>query len=66
MKLGETIRIIPSTSLSKLKLDDLIGQDAIVVEINGTFNNIKGCWVKLSGTYLGEEEWYIPYNSIGS
>ena len=46
-------------------MDALVGQIARVVEVRGEFDNIKGCWVELQSKYLGEYEWYIPYNSIG-
>lgn len=65
MKPGDTIIILPSQSLIELRLEVLVGVSAIIAEVNGTFDNIKGCWVTLSGLYLGEREWYIPYNSIG-
>lgn len=66
MKPGDKIRILPSFALCELKLEALVGLTATIVEINGTFDNIKGCWVMLSRNYLGEREWYIPYNSIGT
>ncbi len=65
MKPGDTIIILPSQSLIELRLEALVGVSAIIAEVNGTFNNIKGCWVTLPCLYLGEREWYIPYNSIG-
>lgn len=65
MKPGDKIIILPSQSLIALRLDALIGQTATIVEVNGSFDHIKGCWVALPGKYLGEREWYIPYNSIG-
>lgn len=65
MKQGDTIIILPSVALSNLRLEVLAGQIATIVEINGKSDNIKGCWVELPGLYLGEREWYIPYNSIG-
>lgn len=65
MKPGGTIIILPSQSLIELRLETLVGVSAIIAEVNGTFDNIKGCWVTLPGLYLGEREWYIPYNSIG-
>lgn len=65
MKPGDIVTILPSVALNQLKLEALAGLKATIVEVNGTFNNIKGCWVRLPGYYLGEREWYIPYNSIG-
>lgn len=65
MKPGDKIHILPSFALSELKLEALIGLTATIVEVNGAFDGVKGCWVMLSGKYLGEREWYIPYNSIG-
>lgn len=65
MKPGDTIIILPSQSLIELRLEALAGLTATIVEVNGTFSHIKGGWVTLPGQYLGEREWYIPYNSIG-
>lgn len=65
MKPGDKILILPSQSLVDLRLEALVGLTGNIVEVNGPFNNIKGCWVMLPGKYLGEQEWYIPYNSIG-
>lgn len=65
MKSGDKIIVLPSFSLTEMKLDVLVGLTATIVEINGAFDSIKGCWVMFQGEYLGEREWYIPYNSIG-
>ncbi|MFT0409970.1 hypothetical protein [Bacteroides thetaiotaomicron] len=65
MKPGDKIRILPSFALSELKLEALVGLTATIVEVNGNFDGFRGCWVMLPGKYLGEREWYIPYNSIG-
>lgn len=65
MKPGEYILIIPSIALNELKLEELVGLTARIVEVNGDYDNIRGCWVELPIKYLGEREWYIPYNSIG-
>lgn len=65
MKPGDTIIILPSIALTNLRLDALIGQTATITEVNVNADIIKGCWVQLPGFYLGEREWYIPYNSIG-
>lgn len=65
MKPGDRIIILPSQSLIELKLEALVGYSATIIEVNGPFDHIKGCWVKLPEKYLGEREWYIPYNSIG-
>lgn len=70
MQIGNTITILPSFTLTSLRLDDLIGKQAVVVEIrcckNKKREKIYGCWVKLSSPYMEEEEWFIPYSSIGS
>lgn len=65
MKPGDKILILPSLALSKLKLEVLVGLTATIIEVNVISGSIKGCWVMLTGEYLGEREWYIPYNSIG-
>lgn len=65
MQVGDQILILPSVALSQLKLSSLAGTYATIVEIRGTRDDIKGCWVKLPQPYLEEIEWYIPYMSIG-
>lgn len=66
MKRGQKICISPSVALTELRLEELVGRYATVIEViehpNGT---TKGCWVLLDGSlYEGEQEWYIPYISI--
>lgn len=65
MKSGDKIIILPSFALSETKLEKLVGLTATKIEVKGDSNGIKGCWVELQTKYLGEQEWYIPYNSIG-
>lgn len=65
MNIGDTILILPSYALNNMRLDELAGLTASVVEVVRHADRIHGCWVKLPGRYLGEEEWFIPYNSIG-
>lgn len=66
MKPGKTILIIPSIALSEMRLDDLVGRSATIVEVCMKNDIIRGCWVDIHSAYLGETEWYIPYNSIGA
>lgn len=66
MKINDTVTIIPSSTLSEARLEDLIGRKGTVVEVNyrkdGT---IRGAWVELDGQpYQDEQEWYIPSNSL--
>lgn len=65
MKAGETIMILPSWALTEMRLEQLVGKEAKILEVVGRFDNIKGCWVELPESYLDEVEWFIPYNSIG-
>ena len=65
MKAGDIITILPSQTLINLGLEDLAGKSATIVDVNGSFDKIKGCWVQLNEEYMGETEWYIPYYSIG-
>lgn len=65
MKPGDTILILPSFALSDMRLNALVGIRAEIMEVIKRNNVIKGCWVNLPIKYLGEREWYIPYNSIG-
>lgn len=66
MKNGQRITILPSVSLEEMGLKKLAGRNAIISEIlvrpNGS---IRGCWVVLEGKpFQGEQEWYIPFNSL--
>lgn len=66
MKPGDKIIVLPSYALTEMRLEPLAGLTATIVEVNEISGNIRGCWVNLLGKYLGEQEWYIPYNSIGA
>lgn len=64
MKTGDKITIIPSIALEELRLKDLAGQHATLVEEDLLPKHI-GWWVSLDeGEYLGEREWFIPLSSI--
>ena len=66
MLFGDTILILPSYTLKVMHLEKLAGMKAMVVSVvRHNEDQIQGCWVKLPCAYLGEEEWFIPYNSIG-
>ena len=64
MKPNDYITIIPSAALEALKLNELIGRKATLVEEGLTPRHL-GWWVRLEGEpYLGEQEWFIPIMSI--
>lgn len=64
MKAGQTITIIPSNTLQELRLNDLVGRKAVLVEKDRRPKRL-GWWVALVGApYLEEQEWFIPSNSI--
>lgn len=64
MNTGQKITIIPSFALQELRLDDLVGREAILVEEDLLPKHL-GWWVALIGEeYLGEREWFIPLSSI--
>lgn len=65
MKPGDKIIVLPSCALAEMRLKPLVGLTATIVEVKGNLSHIRGCWVKLPNKYLGEQEWYIPYNSVG-
>lgn len=67
MKIGESISILRSVALERLRLNDLAGRTATIIEINkGVDGSVHGCWVELDGEpYETEKEWYIPQSSIG-
>lgn len=66
MQFGDIILILPSYALKKMQLDKLVGIRAKVVGVVRHADQICGCWVQLPTPYLGEREWFIPYNSIGA
>lgn len=67
MKVGNTIDIIYSKELSRLRLGDLVGMRGTIVEIQHTHDGtVYGCWVSLIGEpYQDEQEWFIPHSAIG-
>lgn len=65
MHIGDTILILPSCALSSMHLDKLVGTRAKIIEIMRHGDTIYGCWVALPGAFLNEQEWFIPYYSIG-
>ena len=65
MKPSDQIIILPSFALSEMRLGSLVGMTATIAQVVEKSGYINGCWVDLQVSYLGEREWYIPYNSIG-
>jgi hypothetical protein len=62
----KVVTIIPSVTISECRLEELIGRQGEVLEARYTDTGaVKGYWLSLIGEpFLGEQEWYIPYNSI--
>lgn len=65
MQFGDIILIIPSCALQEMRLQELAGTQAKIVEVIIYAGKVRGCWVRLPHEYLGDTEWYIPYSSIG-
>lgn len=65
MKEGDTILIMPSCALKEMHMEQLVGIRAIITNVVKNNDTIRGCWVKLPRPFLNEEEWYIPYISMG-
>lgn len=65
MKEGDTILIMPSYALKEMHMEQLVGTRAIITNIVMNNNTIRGCYVRLPRPFLNEEEWYIPYISMG-
>lgn len=64
MKEGDTILILPSCSLNEMRMTQLAGVYATVIDVVMKGDKVIGCWVKLPFQFLHEDEWYIPYSSI--
>lgn len=65
MQFGDTVLILPSYALVKMRLGKLAGVKATLIRTVRHGKEIRGYWVKLPFEYMGESEWFIPYNSIG-
>ena len=66
MQYGQKIKIIPSVALQEMRLQELVGKEATVIEVvKNSDNTIRGCWVELNGfRYQGEQEWFLPFRSF--
>ncbi len=68
MNIGDIVTVCDSDELKELKLSDLVGVSAKIVEaVKNSEAKIMGYWVELIGeAYLDEVEWYIPLCSIAN
>ena len=66
MNINDKVTIIPSVTLTEIKLEDLIGREGNIVELcYRKDGGIRGAWVILIGApYLNEQEWYVPVDSL--
>lgn len=66
MKYGQKIHIIPSVALAEMRLQELVGKEATVIEVvKNPDGTIRGCWAELNGfRYEGEQEWFISSSSF--
>lgn len=65
MKTGTVINIKPSEALSLMRLNMLIGKEAMVVQDLTSIGRLnKGYMVELTEPYLEEVDWFIPQESI--
>lgn len=66
MKINDKIKIVLSNYLYENRLTQLAGRDGIVKErVTGKNEKTIGAWVELMGEpFLGQQEWYIPVNSM--
>ena len=65
MKTGTVINIKPSEALSLMRLNMLIGKEAMVVQdLTGIGRLNKVYMVELTEPYLEEVDWVIPQESI--
>lgn len=65
MKIGTVLNIKPSEALSLMRLNMLIGKEAIIVQDLTSIERLnKGYMVELAEPYLDEVDWFIPQESI--
>lgn len=64
-KVNDIIIINPSDSLSLMRLNALIGREAVITQdLTGIGRLNKGYMVELTEPYLEEVDWFIPQESI--
>lgn len=65
MKIGTVLKIKPSEALSLMRLNMLIGKEAIIVQDLTSIERLnKGYMVELTEPHLDEVDWFIPQESI--
>lgn len=65
MKIGTVLNIKPSEALSLMRLNMLIGKEAIIVQDLTSIERLnKGYMVELTEPYMDEVDWFIPQESI--
>lgn len=66
MAIGDYILIVPSKELAEMQLMPIAFRHGKIVEIRNNNYGVYGAWVELVGEpYYGEQEWFIPIESIG-
>ena len=61
---GCQVTVIPSSELTELKLDGLLGKTGFVLEdLTDPVRKIKGYMVLFPNTFQNEFLWFIPQNS---
>lgn len=65
MKIGTVLKIKPSEALSLMRLNMLIGREAIIIQDLTSIERLnKGYMVELVEPYLDEVDWFISQESI--
>lgn len=59
--IGKPVVIISSPELLALRLKGIVGRTGVIVAVK---ENRMGMFVKLDFPYGGEDEWYIPRESV--
>lgn len=64
-KKNDIVEIKPSDALSLMRLNALIGKEAIITQDLTSIGRLnKGYMVELTEPYLDEVDWFIPQESI--
>lgn len=64
-KKNDIVEIKPSDALSLMRLNALIGKEAIITQDLTSIGRLnKGYMVELTEPYLEEVDWFIPQESI--
>lgn len=64
MKPGQLVQVLPSYTLAKMGMKQLVGKEAAVISVVEKNGKTTGCWCEFDSEWNGDKEWFIPINSL--